>query len=101
MKFLVAFLVLIMGLSQARKPFRFTDETVAKYVDEIFFTYDQNEDQYLDRHEALQFYRDANGLTPSQKTDMNDFGAWVAIIDANNDQKLSWNEVYTLAENAE
>ena len=95
---LAAFMAL---LTQGKKPFRFTDETIAHYVDDIFFTYDANEDGFLDRNESLRFYRDANNLTPTQPTDQGEFAVWQDLIDANNDGRLSWEELYTLAGNAE
>lgn len=42
-----------IGVSLGKRPVRFTDETLARYVDDIFFNYDTNNDQFLDRQESL------------------------------------------------
>ena len=89
-----------IGVSLGKRPVRFTDETLARYVDDIFFNYDSNNDQYLDRQESLQFYKEATGVEAGEIVDMDEFQEWQGIIDANGDSKLSWNEIYALTESA-
>ncbi len=73
------------------------DDNIGRYVDDIFYRYDTNEDRYLDRTEARTFFRDA---TESPKIDDGEYSEWFRLIDANKDGKLSWDELYRLAESA-
>lgn len=73
------------------------DDTIGRYVDDIFFRYDKNEDSFLDRQEARQFFKDA---TESQSIDDAEYITWFRLIDANRDGKLSWDELYNLADSS-
>lgn len=70
------------------------DDNIGRYVDDIFFRYDKNEDAALDRQEARQFFLDA---TESKRLDDAEYTQWFRLIDANKDGKLQWMEVYNLA----
>ena len=74
------------------------DDQIARYVDDIFYRYDTNDDSYLDRNEARKFFLDAN--SGNQHAPDSEYTAWFRIIDANHDGKLSWQEVYDLAESS-
>lgn len=91
---LSAFMILSLNLTFAA-PVIETDDVIGRYVDDIFFRYDANDDQYLDRQEARLFFMDASGKEHVQD---NEYTAWFRLIDANKDGKLSWNEIYVLAE---
>ena len=73
------------------------DEQIARYVDDIFFRYDKNEDHSLDRQESRNFFIDANEV---EHVDDGEYTEWFRLIDANKDSKLQWEEIYKLAEAA-
>jgi Ca2+-binding EF-hand superfamily protein len=90
---LFLFSALFLALTSAAP----VDDGIGRYVDDIFFHYDTNEDKVLDRQEARQFFKDA---TESQRIDDAEYTEWFRLIDANRDGRLSWQEVYNLAASA-
>lgn len=73
------------------------DDTIARYVDDIYFRYDSNDDNALDKKEARQFFIDANEDASVNEAEYNE---WFRLIDGTKDGKLQWAEIYKLAEAA-
>jgi hypothetical protein len=61
------------------------DDSIGRYVDDIFYHYDMNEDKNLDRNESRNFFNDA---TDNTRIDEKEHQEWFGLIDANKDGNL-------------